>query len=147
MNIRNCLGELYKKYDRFNLKLTGAQIRHNGITLTDAQFMVFMSGLPFSSGSTYSTRLGPSNQSAIGCVDFTPFSVGAGTTGRTISILSGLATFDKPLQDVINITVEFKNSSTTSITMLNFDKATFTEKTTQLLGHWCLICDIYGIED
>ena len=89
VNIRTCLGELYRKYNRFNLKVTAAQIGSNGIATTDSQFIIFMSGLPFSSGSTYSTRLGPTNQAAIGCVNFL---VAAATDVRT-PILSGLVSF------------------------------------------------------
>ncbi len=61
VNIRTCLGELYRKYNRFNLKVTAAQIRYNGIATPDSQFIIYMSGLPFTSGSTYSTRSGPTN--------------------------------------------------------------------------------------
>ena len=66
-----------------------------------------MSGIPFSPGSTYSTRLGPTSQAAIGCVNF----VTTTAAGVTTPLIAGLVTFDKPLQDVINITVELKNSS------------------------------------
>ena len=140
VNLRTCLGELYKKYDRFNLKMTAAQIRHNTVAaVTDAQFLVYIEGLPFSSGSCYNTRLGPTSQSCIGAVDFTT-AVGI---GRTTSLLSGLVSFEKPRQDVINITVELKNSSTlTTNPLVNG----YAEKTTQNLGHWSIVCDIYGIE-
>ena len=48
VNIRTCLGELYQKYDRFNLKMTAAQIRHNTVlAVTDAQFLVYISGFHF----------------------------------------------------------------------------------------------------
>ena len=53
--------------------------------------------------------------------------------------MAGLVSFDKPLQDVINITVELKNSSTTTVN-------SYAEKTNTPLGHWSLIFDIYGIE-
>ena len=53
INIRTCLGELYKKYKKFNLKLTAAQVRHNAVVATtDSQYIIYMTGLPFSSGST-----------------------------------------------------------------------------------------------
>lgn len=140
VNIRTCLGELYKNYNRFNLKMTSAQIRHNTVAaVTDAQFLVYIEGLPFSSGSCYNTRLGPTSQSCIGAVDFTASNV----LGKTTSLLSGLVSFEKPRQDVINITVELKNSSTTSTNPLVNGYA---EKTTQNLGHWSIVCDIYGIE-
>ena len=63
--------------------------------------------------------------------------------GTTIPIMAGLVSFDKPLQDVINITVELKNSSPTSSNPLVDGYA---EKTTMALGHWSLMCDIYAIE-
>ena len=140
VNIRNCLGGLYNKFDRFNLKLSAAQIRHNsGGETTDAQFLIYLSGLPFSSGSTYSTRFGPTNQSCLGALNF----VSSVSQGNTSSLLSGLVSFDKPLQDILNITVELKNSSTLSTNPLVNG---YSEKTTMTLGHWSIICDIYGME-
>jgi hypothetical protein len=139
VNIRSCIGESYYKYNKFNLKLTAAQLRHNTANaVADAQFLIYISGLPFSSGSTYSTRFGPTNQSCIGAVNF----VASTTLGTTIPIMAGLVSFDKPLQDVINITVELKNSSPTSSNPLVNGYA---EKTTTPLGHWSLMCDIYAI--
>ena len=136
VNIRSCIGESYYKYNKFNLKLTAAQLRHNTAgAVADSQFLIYISGLPFSSGSTYSTRFGPTNQSCIGAVNF----VASNVLGTTTSMMAGLVSFDKPLQDVINITVELKNSSTTTVD-------NYAEKTTMALGHWSLMCDIYAIE-
>ena len=135
INLRTCLAELYYKYDRFNLKLTAFQNSRNVGTFNDAHFMVYMSGLPFSSGSGYNTRLGPTNQVAIGCINFNI------TTSITIPILSGLVSFDKPLQDTFNITVELKNSNTIDPTLNGW-----AEKAVTISGHWCIMCDIYGIE-
>ncbi len=135
INLRTCLGELYYKYDRFNLKLTAFQNRAFG-SITDFQFMVYMSGLPFSSGSGYNTKLGPTNQVAIGCINIP-------NTGITAQILSGLVSFDKPLQNTFNITVELKNSSTLATNPLI---SGYSEKTTAIMGHWSIVCDIYGIE-
>ena len=119
--------------------MTAAQIRHNTVAaVTDAQFLVYIDGLPFSSGSCYNTRLGPTSQSCLGAVDFTTTT----TVGRTTALLSGLVSFEKPGQDVINITVELKKSSSTANLLVNG----YAEKTTMALGHWSIICDIYGIE-
>ena len=75
VNIRTCIGELYSKYNKFNFKMTSAQIRHNNATVptatTDAHFVVFISGLPFSSGSTYNTRLAANNQAVLGVLILT----------------------------------------------------------------------------
>ena len=137
VNIRACMGELYNKHKRFNLKMTGAQLRANtATTIYDGSYLVYISGLPFSSGSTYNTRLGPTNQAVLGAVNF----IIPQTTGVTISLLSGLVTFDKPLQDTLNISIEFKNSSPTSING-------YREKTTTVLGHFSIICDIYGVDE
>jgi hypothetical protein len=140
INLRTCLGELYYKYDRFNLKLTAVQSRHSTISVADTQFMIYMSGLPFSSGSGYNTRLGPTNQVAIGCVYFLS---GSSTIGFTTPIVSGLVSFDKPLQNTFNITVEFKNSSTTATNPLI---SGYSEKSTTVIGQWSIMCDIYGID-
>jgi hypothetical protein len=131
VNLRTCLGELYYKYNRFNLKLTSVQFRQSGSSL-NTHSVIYMSGLPFSSGSGYNTRLGPTNQVAIGCINPTG-------GGITTSILSGLVSFDKPLQNTFDITIEFKNSTT--ITINNYS-----EKATTLTGHWSIMCDIYGID-
>ena len=96
-----------------------------------------MSGLPFTSGSTYSTRLGPTNQAAIGMVNF----VTTIPQGVTNSLLSGLVSFDKPLQDVMDITVELKNSSANPLVN------GFSEKPATRMPHWSIMCDIYGIDD
>ena len=138
VNIRQCLGGLYNKYDRFNLKMTCVQIKHNE-TLgpnIDAHFVVYISGLPFSSGSGYNSRLGPNNRAALGCVDF---NCGGSGTGVTTSFTSGLVSFDKPLQDILNISIELKNSST-------FISNGYTEACANFLGHYSIVCDIYGID-
>jgi len=64
----------------------------------------------------------------------------AAATGTTTPILSGLVSFDKPLQDVINITVEFKNSSNNALVN------GYSEKPATRMPHWSIMCDIYGVE-
>ena len=135
INLRTCMGELYYKYHRFNLKLTAFQTRVAG-SETDTHFVIYMSGLPFSSGSGYNTKLGPTNQVAIGCVNML-------NTSITAPILSGLVSFDKPLQNTFDITVEFKNSSTLATNPL---LSGYSEKPIRVMGHWSIMCDIYAIE-
>ena len=74
INLRTCLGELYYKYHRFNLKLTAFQHRSAG-SETDTNCIIYMSGLPFSSGSGYNNKFGPTNQVAIGCVNLLIFGI------------------------------------------------------------------------
>ena len=132
VNIRTCLGELYNKYDKYNLKMTSFQVRLNSGTTPDEQFVLYMSGLPF---SNYNTSLGPNNGAALGCVNFNT----DGAFVTTTSFSSGLVSFDKPLQDILNISILLKNSSTN---ILNG----YSETTPNVLGHYSIICDIYGIE-
>ncbi len=139
VNLRTCLGELYYKYDRFNLKLTAVQLRHSLNGILDSHMMVYMSGLPFTSASAYNTRLGPNNQVALGCLP-PSFNFAQGTT---VPILSGLVSFDKPLQNTFNITVEFKNSSTPATNPII---SGYSEKAIVVMGHWSIMCDIYGID-
>ena len=135
VNLRTCLGELYYKYDSFNLKLTAVQFKATGSSYEDFHFMIYMSGLPFSSG--YNTKLGPTNQVAIGSANGSLATVS--TIGITFPILSGFVSFYKTLQNTFNITVELKNSSTNTV-------SGYSEKPIRLFGHWNLVCDIYGIE-
>ena len=135
INLRTCLGELYYKYDRFNLKLTAVQFRPTGSSYEDFHFIIYMSGLPFSSG--YNTKLGPTNQVAIGSAFMATTNVSQ--TGLTFPILSGFVSFYKPLQNTFNITIALKNSSTNTVTG-------YLEKPTRLFGHWSLVFDVYGIE-
>ena len=100
------------------------------------QLMVYMSGFSFSSGLRYNTKLGPTNQVATGCINMP-------NTCITAQILSGLASFDKPLQNTFNITIELKNSSTLVTNPLI---SGYSEKTTNLTGNWSIVCDIYGID-
>ena len=134
VNIRTCLGELYNKYDKYNLKMTSIQIRHNTTTgpTENAQFVVYISGLPF---SNYNTSLGPNNGAALGCANFNA----VGTNGVTTSFTSGLVSFEKPLQDILNISILLKNSST-------LISNGYKEPTANFLGHYSIICDIYGID-
>ena len=60
--------------------------------------------------------------------------------GTTTPITAGLVTFDKPLQDITNISIELKNSSTTTING-------YREKTITTLGHSSIIYYIYGVEE
>jgi hypothetical protein len=109
VNIKTCLGELYNKYDKYNLKLTALQFRFNSsANISDAQVSVYISGLPLSSDSCYNTRLGPTNQSCIGALDFTTTLVSGTGAGKTVSFTAGLVSLDKPLQDGIDITIELK---------------------------------------
>ena len=136
VNIRQCLGGLYRKYNKFNLKMTSVQMRYNQFTaIEQSQVVVYISGLPFSS---YNTRLNVENKGALGCVSFRmPNTAGGGVTS---SFTSGLVSFNKPLQDNLNISIQLKSSRGT-----NFNG--YGEGMVEYIGHYTIVCDIYGIDE
>lgn len=72
INLKQILGANYDKYLKFNLILNSIIIPVTASAIpiaNDANVMLYMSGLPFDSGSTYSAITGfGSNSSYIGCV-------------------------------------------------------------------------------
>ena len=72
INIKQILGSNYDRYQKFNLILNSIIIPVTAAAIpitNDANVMLYMSGLPFDQGSTYSTITGTgSNTSYIGCV-------------------------------------------------------------------------------
>lgn len=147
VDIRACIGSyLYNKHKRFNLKMTSAQVRHNGLAATsDMQLLVYISGLPFTSESCYNTRNNATNQSCLGAVNFICPTISSGTTSP---ITAGLVTFEKPTNQFVNINIEFKNSSYRADTSLLQDKPLVGNGTAYIQqGHWSLVMDIYGVDD
>lgn len=148
VNIKSCIGPyLFNKHKRFNLKMTSAQTRHNGlgtVSTNDAQLLVYISGLPFTSESCYNTRDNITNQACLGAVNFTATT----TAGTTSPITSGLITFEKPTYDFVNITIDFKSSTLPSNVNFPKDKpVTVGGGALVQMGHWSLVIDIYGIDD
>ena len=72
INLKQILGSNYDKYQKFNLILNSIIIPTTPIAINNgnpANVMLYMAGLPFDQGSTYSTITGTgSNISYIGCV-------------------------------------------------------------------------------
>jgi len=72
INIKQIIGSNYDKYLKFNLILNSIIIPTTTANIpisNDANVMIYMSGLPFDQGSTYSSISGfGSNTSYIGCV-------------------------------------------------------------------------------
>lgn len=72
INIKQILGSNYDRYQKFNLILNSIIIPTTPAAINNANpanVMLYMSGLPFDQGSTYSTITGTgSNTSYIGCV-------------------------------------------------------------------------------
>lgn len=72
INIKQILGTNFDRYHKFNLILNSIIIPVTTVAIpvaNDANVMLYMSGLPFDNGSTYSTISGLSSSSSyIGCV-------------------------------------------------------------------------------
>lgn len=72
INLKQILGTNYDKYLKFNVILNSIIIPTTTANIpisNDANVMIYMSGLPFDQGSTYSTVSGfGSNTSYVGCV-------------------------------------------------------------------------------
>ena len=58
VNISDCLGELYKNYNRFNLKMAAAQIGQNtAAALADAQTLVYIDNLKYNLHRSLNQRI------------------------------------------------------------------------------------------
>ena len=72
INIKQIIGSNYDRYQKFNLILNSIIIPVTAVAIpitNDANVMLYMSGLPFDQGSTYSTITGTaSNTTYIGSV-------------------------------------------------------------------------------
>lgn len=122
INIKQILGSNYDRYLKFNIILNSIIIPTTSANITnnnDSNVMLYMSGLPFDSGSTYSTITGfGSNISYIGSVHM----IG------TSSLNSGIYTFPptffntiiKP-HDMNDITISLRGAiATITATGANF---------------------------
>lgn len=116
INIKQILGSNYDKYQKFNLILNSIiiPVTTSAIPATnDSNVMLYMSGLPFDQGNTYSTITNfTSNISYIGCVHMSP-------TSNLNSVIETFPptffnTFLKP-QDTNDITIYLKGAVATLV--------------------------------
>lgn len=136
INLRTLLGDMYDKYDLFNLCLntiaTGVSTANFNTAAQDLQTLIRINGLPFIN-NTYNIN-GTNNANTSNCIigTFTFVSGSYATANFNLNI----ATFGKN-QDICNITIDYlrlNDLATPSVAGANtFPNATF-------------IFDIYGID-
>lgn len=114
INIKQIIGTNYDKYLKFNLILNSIIIpttTANIANTNDANVMLYMSGLPFDNGSTYSTITGfGSNISYIGSVHMTA------TSSANSSLITFPPTFFNTIikpQDTNDITISLRGAVAT----------------------------------
>ena len=114
INIKQILGSNYDRYQKFNLILNSIIIPVSTVAISignDANIMLYMSGLPFDQGSTYSTITGNgSNTSYIGCVHM------VNTSNLNSAIVTYPPTFFNTIikpQDINDITISLRGAIAT----------------------------------
>jgi len=114
INIKQIIGTNYDKYLKFNLMLNSIIIPTTTVAIpisNDANVMIYMSGLPFDQGSTYSTISGfGSNISYVGCVHM------VNNTNTNSAIATYPPTFFNTIikpQDVNDITISLRSAVAT----------------------------------
>jgi hypothetical protein len=137
VNMSAVMGDLYDKYDRFNLILSSVNVTNTGSIAASGNCTISLRGLYFCN-QTYNTRSkGNTNEAFVGSQSYILPSASA---GQTSSVSAGTVTFRKGNDDTnVNLTIELRYNSTTSVNG-------YTEKLAQLFGHQTYIFDIYGCE-
>jgi len=129
VNMKSVLGDLYYKYEKFNLTLTSVMVRHIVATpIVDAICNIYLSGLQFSNQG-YSTRTGMTNQAIVGVNSFNA----SGVAGTATPISSVVITFYRPTSDLVDLIIELKNNS-------------INEKSASVVGHQTYVFDIIGCD-
>ena len=127
IDFRNLLGDMYDKYDKFNINLNGYVCRKVAVSLNDYDTTFFVSGLPFSN-QTYNIKTGNNGpQCALICQNlFITTTNGSAITGNSNTI-----TIYKP-KNLCNITINIFNG-------LN-------NRMAQVVNHQTFIFDITGCD-
>ena len=131
INLRQTLGNLYNKYDKFKICLTswGTGITNNGFTSDDVTVVSFMSGLQWEN-QTYDTVInGLQSKAVISTLRFNNNSVALENfTGEVGQV------FLKPNYDEVEVTISFEKISGAVFPALVYPQC-------------CYVFSIYGIPD
>jgi len=135
IDLRMLLGDMYNKYDRFNLCLNTIAQTLETITFTsanDAQCLIRINGLPWNNNSYNITTTGNNNtgNTIIGSFQFTNNAL-----NTQYFYGSNMATFSKN-QDICNITIDY---------IKVYDLAT--PSSTGNFPNMTFIFDIFGVDD
>jgi hypothetical protein len=128
INPQLLLGDMYNKYERFNLNLASYSSRRTAASLSDSEMTYYISGLPWSNQS-YSLKSGSITSKAplfSLCLVNTTAS-GTDSFGQNMNTL----TFNKPISN-FDITIDMRNSIDTT--------------PNQIMNHQTFIFDIVGVD-
>jgi len=121
-------GDMYNKYEKFNLNLASYSSRRTAASLSDSEMTYYISGLPWSNQS-YSLKSGSlTNKAPLFslCLVNTTAS-GTDSFGQNMNTL----TFNKPISN-FDITIDMRNSIDTT--------------PNQVMNHQTFIFDIVGVD-
>lgn len=138
VNLRMLLGDMYEKYDKFNIVLTSLMVRAINPTVggTEGYCSIHLSGLNFSNQTYSCLTNGLTNETIVGVANYN-----AVNTSVISPLLAGIITFRKPSSDNVNIQIELKNNS------MNNTLNGYSEKAVNVIfGHQTYVFDIYGCE-
>jgi len=128
INPKMLLGDMYEKYDKFNLKnLACYSSRKVGSSLVDSDITFYISGLPWSNQS-YSLKTNSIIQKAVLSTMYLP---NATTFGSDSIINNNTLTFYKPTSN-FDITIEMKNGIDSYMA--------------QIMNHQTFVLDIVGCD-
>jgi hypothetical protein len=144
VDMSKVLGSMYDKYDVFNLQFSQFQLKANifgnNVITYDGTF--YISGLLFTNGNKYNTKLSTNNQACLG----------SSRIGLERDILNypsyyninnnNTISFYKPLDPICNITIEIKTNNINNATINGI-----AEKRNQLLTHMSFLFNIFGVND
>jgi hypothetical protein len=137
INLKTLMGDMYDKYDRFNISLNyigGAACGTAAETSADNRiFMVKLSGLPFT--SSYNLTTNANNGTAVLTIADVPLE--ASSTWSYTALSEKYFTFMK--QEMVNISIDLH-------TILN-DTYYIPSANTKMLGHMVFSFNIYGVND
>lgn len=139
INLRQVIGQnMYEKYDKFNLCLSCYAMRPpaNVVQTAYRNASIWISGLNWSNQSYNILTKSNTVDTCFGVVTFSAIA----TDPAILSLTNAVATFNKPSNEIVNITIEFKHNTVNS-------QDGYTEKPNTMLGHHTFVFDIVGCQD
>jgi len=138
INLRNLLGDMYDKYDRFNLCLNSISTAYTAFALSatnNSQVLIRLSGLPWVGCNYNITSSGMNVNNIYNIIGTFKFSSSTPQEPLTQYFYESIATFSKN-SDIISITIDY-------LRLVDL----LTPDTTNTYPQMTFIFDIYGIDD
>jgi hypothetical protein len=138
INLRNLLGDMYDKYDRFNIALNTIATAYTALSLsgtTNSQVLIRLSGLPWVNCNYNVSSTGINANNIYTIITSFKFSSSTPQEPLTQYYYESLATFSKN-SDITSITIDYLRLVDLSI-----------PDTTNTYPQVSFIFDIYGIDD